>query len=71
MLLSSLIDMNIHKFASVDDFMNVIKQAFCFLWEQWKKGVKFGQGIIYTSVSKYQQKGEARTKDVCMWSCIM
>lgn len=51
MLLSSLIDMNIHKFASVDDFMNVIKQAFCFLWEQWKKGVKFGQGIIYTSIS--------------------
>lgn len=30
MLLSSLIDMNIHKFASVDDFMNVIKQASCF-----------------------------------------
>lgn len=53
--------MNIHKFASVDDFMNVIKQAFCFLWEQCKKGVKFGQGIIYTSISKYQQKGEART----------
>lgn len=57
MLLSSLIDMNIHKFASVDDFMNVIKQAFCFLWEQWKKGVKFGQGHLYQSINKKGKLG--------------
>lgn len=67
MLLSSLIDMNIHKFASVDDFMNVIKQAFCFLWEQWKKGVKFGQGIIY--IHLYQSINKKGKLGLRMYVC--
>lgn len=60
MLLSSLIDMNIHKFASVDDFMNVIKQAFCFLWEQWKREWNLGKALsihLYQSINKKGKLG--------------